>query len=242
MASNQRQYELRLFETILHDCSYLPHEQARTLIADPKFPMNKTVYGELAAYGFRRSGDNVYRPACPKCNACVPIRIPVDRFQPRRSQRRIAKRNADLSYSVRAGEFDESHFQLYKRYQQARHGDGEMARHQPLDYQGFLLSEWCDTLLVEMRLADELIGVAVVDQMHEGLSAVYTFFDPNHAARSPGVQAILWAIDEVRRRRLKWLYLGYWIGECDKMAYKQEYLPQERLREGQWLEWNGFAR
>ncbi|NKC13069.1 MAG: arginyltransferase [Gammaproteobacteria bacterium] len=240
--SNEQRISLRFFETILHPCSYLPGQRAKTVVADPSYPMTAHLYGVLAAYGFRRSGDNIYRPACPDCNACVPVRIPVARFKPKRSQRRVARKNADLSVQVLPAQYHEQHFNLYRRYQRARHGDGEMARHTPDDYIGFLMSDWCKTTLAEMRLDDELLAVAVLDELRDGLSAVYTFFEPSYSQRSLGVHAILWAIDEVQRRNGHWLYLGYWIGECEKMAYKNEYLPQERLRDGQWMEWNGPAR
>lgn len=234
MSDAEAPRRLRFFETVQHPCSYLPGRWARTVVADPRFPADRSLYTLLSQHGFRRSGEHIYRPVCPGCDACVPVRLPVREFRPRRSQRRVARRNADLRLSLTPAAYHEEHFELYWRYQQARHGDGEMALHGPDDYRGFLLSNWCDTYLLEMRSAARLVGVGVLDRLEDGLSAVYTFFHPGESARSPGVLAVLAAIDEARRRGLDYLYLGYWIAECAKMAYKADYLPQERLRDGRW--------
>jgi leucyl-tRNA---protein transferase len=225
---------LRLFETAPNPCNYLDGETSRTVVADPNFPLDQFTYTQLARHGFRRSGSFVYRPACESCDQCVPVRVRALDFLPRRSQRRVKRANADLNYTVLDGAFHQAHFDLYRRYQTARHGDGDMANHVESDYQSFLFADWCNTQLVEMRLDERLLGVAVLDVVDDGLSAVYSFFDPDLPSRSLGVQALLWGIDEVCTRGLEWLYLGYWIEACGKMSYKSEYLPQQRFYDGQW--------
>lgn len=221
----------------MHACSYLPGRWARTVVADPSFPADAALYARLADVGFRRSGDHIYRPMCPECEACVPVRLRAAGFKPRRSQRRIARTNRDLVCTFGPARFEIEHFALYSRYQGARHAEGEMALHDEDDYRGFLLSSWSNTELLEMRDTEgSLLAVAVVDVLEQGLSAVYTFFAPEASRRGPGVQALLVIIEEARRRELEWVYLGYWIAGCDKMSYKDQYRPQQHLIEGQWTD------
>lgn len=223
-----------LFATPAHACSYLPERDATTLFVDPEFPKDAGIYTLLSRNGFRRSGEHVYRPNCETCNACVPVRVPVDRFVPRRSQRRTLRANQDLHVITREGVFCEEHFLLYDRYLSARHANGGMDNPTRKQYREFLLSSWADTLLFEFRLGARLVAVAVADRLLDGLSSVYTFFDPRLSARSIGSYCILWQIEEVRRLGLDWLYLGYWIADSPKMLYKKDFLPQERLVEGRW--------
>lgn len=220
-------------------CSYLPGRDSVSLFADPDAAMNMAVYSQLAAHGFRRSGAHVYRPHCPTCQACVPMRIPGNSFRPSRSQRRTLKANAEVQATIRDASFDEEHFALYRHYISSRHAGGGMDDPCPENYLAFLTSPWAETLFVEFRLHDELVSVSVLDMLTQGLSAVYTFFDPKFAALSPGRHGVLWAIGEARRRGLDYLYLGYWIADCVKMQYKQEYRPLELYLDGQW---RPFAR
>ncbi len=221
----QRLHTLKFYATQVHECSYLPGRDAITLFADPAAPMDTATYSALARLGFRRSGEHVYRPHCPGCNACVPVRIPVDQFRPDRSQRRTRARNTDLRVVAREPEFDPEHFELYQRYLSTRHPGGGMDSGDPDDYLRFVTSRWSDTLLYEFRLERRLLAVAAVDHLNDGLSAVYTFFDPDESRRSLGGWAVLWQIEETHRRGLPWLYLGYWIAESPKMAYKTRYRP-----------------
>lgn len=218
-----------------HPCSYLEGREAVTLFADPEATMSAAAYAELVDLGFRRSGSHVYRPHCPHCNACKAVRIPVSRFQPDRSQRRTARRNGDLDVTVVDASVDPGHFALYRRYMAHRHGGGGMDVEDPQQYRDFLISPWCDTRFVEFRLEQRLLAVAVVDCLPQGLSAVYTFFDPAESARGLGVQAVLWQVQEARRLNLPWVYLGYWIAESPKMAYKARYRPLEMFSSGRWL-------
>lgn len=230
-------HQLLLYLSREHDCSYLPGRSARSLIIDPEARMSPTLYGMLLERGFRRSGGMVYRPECPTCKECVPIRIPVSRFQPRRAQRRIWKRHQGLEMRERGPRFLQEHYDLYTRYILSRHPDGEMADISEEKYMVFLACDWCDTRFFEFRQGSgQLVAVAVTDLLPEGLSAVYTFFEPACSHLSPGVLSVLWQIHAARERGLTWLYLGYWIQGCRKMRYKEEYRPIQTLVANRWQE------
>lgn len=226
--------KIELFLGGEHPCSYLQGQDARSLYVDPSSHLNVPLYSALAEQGFRRSGDLVYRPQCGDCAACVPVRLPVGRFSPDRSQWRILRRNGDLSVIRKPAGFDEEHYRLFRRYLEARHDDGGMADSSPQEFIGFLGSRWADVWFVEFRHEEALLAVAVVDRLDSGLSAVYTFFDPDHAQRGLGVFAVLWQIGEAKRLGLDWLYLGFWVGDCRKMSYKERYRPLEALIGGYW--------
>lgn len=231
--------ELRFFTTAEHECGYLPGQTARTVVADPRQVSNMALYSRLAEFGFRRSGAHVYVPHCAACQACIPVRVDTARFRPRRNQRRVLKRNQDLRDTWRAAAYVPEHYDLYRRYMQARHADGTMAGHSASEYREFLLSHWSDTLLLEVREGQTLLAVAVVDELDNGLSAVYTFFAPEAARRSLGVYAILKTLARCRDEARPWLYLGYLIEACAKMSYKRAYTPQQRYQHGHWAWWNG---
>ncbi len=229
--------QVRLFRTTAHPCQYLPERTARTLVVDPQMEKSSDLYDALLNLGFRRSGNDFYRPYCGDCRSCVPIRIPVDRFQPRRNQRRTWERLSDgAQVSIHPARFDAEYFDLYCRYIETRHPGSEMSSPTPDDFTRFLISPWGDTLFVEVRRNRKLLAVAVTDLLPTGLSAVYTFFEPGRAGESPGVFCILRQIEEARRRRLDWLYLGFWIPGCRKMEYKKEYRPLQLLHNGAWRE------
>jgi arginine-tRNA-protein transferase len=201
--------------------------------------MDGRMYEFLLARGFRRSGSHVYRPACEPCLRCVPVRIPVNRFTPNRSQRRNARLNADLRLIERPAHFSPEHYALYETYVRSRHGDGSMAEQvSPENYNDFLILPWGgETMLLELRLDGHLMGVAVTDRLPKSLSAVYTFFDPECSIRAPGTYAVLRQIELARALGLEQLYLGYWIEECRKMSYKDAYRPLQAWIGGQWLEY-----
>lgn len=217
-----------------HACGYLSAQVAQMAYVGPETSMSATLYSLLAEQGFRRSGDLVYRPYCADCSACVPVRVPPARFVPNRSQVRAWKRNADLTVRVKAAVFEEEHFHLFSRYLKSRHAEGVMALSTRDEYIEFLASDWARTSFVEFRLNDLLLAVAVVDHLRDALSAVYTFYDPLFGERSLGTLAVLWQIMEARRLGLSWLYLGYWITDCRKMAYKSRFRPFEALVAGHW--------
>lgn len=221
-----------------HQCNYLPDKQALTVFADPNVPMTTAIYSRIIEYGFRRSGEYVYIPKCPDCNSCISVRIPVNEFVPSRNQRRVLNKNSDLSVQYHAPVFNDEHYQLYRTYIHSRHSGGGMDNPTARDYLKFLSSSWSDTVFYEIRLHNQLIGVTVADRLHTGLSAVYTYFDPDQEKRSPGSYAILWLIDEARRLGLRWLYLGYYIPNCQKMNYKDQYRPLEAFITGQWCKYS----
>lgn len=225
---------LRFFATPGHPCSYLAGREATTVFADPGHPKDPALYTVLSRLGFRRSGTHIYRPGCAVCSACIPVRIPVARFRPRRIQRRVRTANRDLVFRVRRARFDPRHFALYRRYLSARHAGGGMDDPSPRQYREFLISAWCDTLFFEYSLGTEVVAVSVIDRLTDAFSCVYTFFDPMHERRSLGTYAILHAIEVARRRSLRWLYLGYYIARSPKMRYKAGFQPQERFVDGRW--------
>lgn len=225
---------VRVFATYPHNCSYLPGEQATTLFVDPSTTIDARIYSQLSVIGFRRSGPHLYRPHCVACNACVPARVNVEHFRASRNQRRILQRNADLQVREVQRIDTPEHFDLYSRYIEDRHRDGDMYPPDRDQFNSFLTREWGCTRFVEFRDAARLLAVAVLDQLDNGLSAIYTFFDPGQAPRSLGTYVILWQIDHARRLGLPALYLGYWIRNCRKMNYKTKFRPIELLVNGKW--------
>lgn len=220
-----------------HDCSYLPGEQAQSLFVHPEFSLSPPIYGQLLEQGFRRSGAQIYKPHCRLCNACIPVRIPVAVFQPTRKHRRCWEKNRLLTARILPANFQERHYRLYQRYQSARHAGSSMANSSRSEYMDFLASSWCNTWFVEFSLAGELLAVAIVDRLDEALSAVYTFFDPRHDHLSLGTYAVLWQIRQAQQRNLKWLYLGYWLRDCQKMSYKTQYRPIQAFIADVWRQY-----
>jgi arginine-tRNA-protein transferase len=226
--------QLEFYLTPEHECSYLPDRQAMTLFADPHREIGTDLYSQLIQFGFRRSGKLVYRPRCPLCDACIPLRLPVQQFRPNRSQRRNWRNNTDVALQIRPATFSEEHFDLYLRYIGSRHSGGGMDDDDPNKYRDFLFNPHLDVQFHEFRLAGKLVAVAVTDHLHNALSAVYTYFDPAQADRGLGVYAILSQIQTAQQRNLDYLYLGYWIAESAKMAYKSGFVPNETFRDGHW--------
>lgn len=217
-----------------HPCSYLEGQVAQSAFVHPNFQHTPSSYRVLLEHGFRRSGSHVYTPYCNHCNACIPVRIPVSAFHPNRSQKRAWKKNKETKALIKPPVFDPKHFRLYQKYQQTRHPDSTMAESTKEDYMSFLTSRWCDTRFVEFHLEQQLISVAVVDCVDKAWSAVYTFFDPDFSAYSPGVYAVLWEIEQAKQEQLDWLYLGFWIEDCRKMAYKNQYRPIQHYFNNNW--------
>jgi len=225
---------VRLYASPPHPCAYLDGREAITQFIDPSQRIDTRLYSQLVDVGFRRSGEYVYRPRCNSCRECQPARIPTLAFRTSRSQQRTWRRNQDLEIDIIPAGFREEHFALYRRYISSRHAGGDMDVTQPERYREFLLSSWSDTWCYEFRLHRRLLAVAVVDRLVHGLSAVYTFYDPDHADRGLGTYAVLREIADARSEGLKWLYLGYWIAECQKMNYKRRFRPLEIYRDGIW--------
>lgn len=226
---------LQFYLTSPYPCSYLAGQTARSQVVTPAHLVDGMAYSQLIQAGFRRSGLFTYRPQCAQCQACIPVRVVVKEFIPSRTQRRTGKRNAGLLVAEpRRPYFDPAHFELYQRYQASRHAGGGMDHDDSEQYAHFLLQSNVDTYLVEFREAGELRMVSVIDRVEDGLSAVYTFFDPDLAQRSFGVYSVLWQIELARSLDLPYVYLGYWIENSRKMAYKSQYQPLQGLIDADW--------
>lgn len=226
--------DMRFSITPEHDCSYLDNHKAITLFVDPNYPVNMNQYSALAKLGFRRSGEHVYRPHCSDCGLCIPVRLPVDEFKPARSQRRNKNLNNDLIMSVKDAVFNNEHYDLYRKYMKGRHAGGGMDNDEPESYETLIKANWSSSKLLEFRLDHKLMMVAVIDLFDDGVSAVYTFFDPGFSNRGLGVYGILSEIEYVKSLQLDWLYLGYWNPKTNKMSYKANYQPIEFFDGQEW--------
>lgn len=216
-------------------CPYVPGRTERKVVTEITGPDSERLHDRLSRAGFRRSHNIAYAPVCPSCRACVPIRIPVATFQPDRTQRRNWQRNAGIEGYEAPARATAEQYQLFQRYQQARHGDGDMAAMSFYDYRAMVEDTPIDTVMIEFRdEEDGLVGACLTDRLGDGLSAVYSFFAPDMDRRSLGTYAILWLVERARAQGLPYVYLGYWVPESRKMAYKARFRPIEILTGGAW--------
>ncbi len=225
---------LQLYLTAPYPCSYLPNKEARSQVATPTFLITTPIYSELVRQGFRRSGTFTYRPHCNSCCQCVPARVVVADFKTSRSQRRSWKRHHALQVNILPLQDKPEYFELYRRYQHTRHAEVGGKEDNPEQYRNFLLQSHVDTLLVEFREGDTLRMVSIVDVLDDGLSAVYTFFETELTHTSFGTFNVLWQIELCRKLGMPYLYLGYWIRDSQKMAYKAKFQPLQGLHENEW--------
>ena len=222
------------YQTPVHPCGYLPNRYSINIFADPNTEISSHTYSWLIDHGFRRNGSHLYRPQCPDCNACIPTRVCVNNFKLSRSQQRTLKRNQDLVIKIVNKNFIQEHFDLYMQYLKDRHNESPMTLSTQHDYEEFILGTWSDTQFMEFRLAEKLICVAVFDNLSQGLSAAYTYYDAAFRNRSLGTLAILKLLELAKTQKLDYVYLGYWIKECQKMSYKINFSPIEGFTNKQW--------
>jgi leucyl-tRNA---protein transferase len=216
-------------------CPYVPGRTERKVVTEITGPDAESLHDRLSRAGFRRSHNIAYAPVCPGCRSCVPIRIPVAEFRPERTLRRIARANEDVEGFEVPARASSEQFNLFQRYQQARHADGDMATMSLYDYRAMVEDTPIETFIAEFRDRDDrLVGACLTDRLGDGLSAVYSFFAPGQERRSLGTFAILWLIERARELELPFVYLGYWVPESRKMAYKARFRPSEILIGGSW--------
>ena len=227
---------VRMFRTGTHACGYWADREARDLVLDPRDPRLPQLYPMALDWGFRRSGDIVYRPSCVGCQACVAVRVPVASFRPDRSQRRCLKRNADVDARIVAPLRTAEHLALYRKYLTTRHRGGGMEDHGAPEFEQFLIGSWNEGRFLELRErgSHRLLAVAVTDLVDAALSAVYTFYDPDAAARGLGTLAVLKQLEWAARDGRSHLYLGYWIAGHAKMDYKRRFQPLEGFNGRGW--------
>jgi arginine-tRNA-protein transferase len=226
---------ISFYLTAPHECPYLDNREAQTLFLSPEIEASQPLYDKLIQQGFRRSGEHIYRPHCATCDECKSSRIPVTQFEFSRRYKRTEKKAEQIQIIEKEAVFTVEHFQLYDKYIACRHRDGDMYPPSIRQYKEFILCPWLPVKFLEMRTTDgRLIGCAVFDRLEDGLSALYTYFDPDYSYLSLGRLAVLTLIRCAIKEKRPYVYLGYWIRQSPKMAYKCEYAPLEIFEDGQW--------
>ncbi len=228
---------LEFYITPNHACPYLDDQQSKTLFMSPEIQATDRLYNGLIENGFRRSGDHVYRPHCDSCKACISLRVPCNDFSLSKQQKRCAKKGLRFIQQIQSAHFDQDHYQLFERYINARHTDGDMYPTSEKQYREFILCDWLNTQFLDLiePTTGKLIACLVFDELESGTSAIYSFFDPALSKFSPGRLLVLKLIELTKQKQLDYVYLGYWIKNCRKMSYKGEYRPVECFVEEHWV-------
>lgn len=228
--------KLRLYQSAPYSCPYIPANSAHHQTTQPGTALSSDIYSELINLGFRRAGDRIHRPNCLHCTQCISLRIPVSLFHANRSQRRVFSKNINLSVTVVINPDYSNYLDLYQEYIKHRHPESESMQDALSTFEDFLFSPWSDTFSIEFRLPNQqLICVSICDPLKQGWSAVYTFFDIEYSHLSLGTFSILKQIELLKHRHLDYLYLGYWINDCDKMNYKTQFKPCEGFTNEHWI-------
>jgi arginine-tRNA-protein transferase len=227
--------KIQLYLTEPHPCSYLEDKAAITAYVDPKTDVNDLTYNYLSEKGFRRSGQYIYAPRCITCKACIPVRIPAAKFKPNRSQRRCLNKNTDITTRLTTSIDVDEHYSIYHKYIATRHTDGDMYPATMGQFKSFIGTAWDCTRYLEFRLEDKLICCALIDLLSTGMSAIYTYFDPDYSSRSLGTYSILRQIETTVDHNLDHVYLGYWIRDSAKMNYKTNFRPLQFYLENHWM-------
>ncbi len=240
MSQSTQSQKIPFLLTPEHPCPYLENKTAKTLFLSPEVEVNPQVYSGLIKQGLRRSGEQIYLPYCDNCQACISVRIPVEQFQASRSQKRCLNRMNQFRFEVKPANYSQENFELFQNYIKQRHKDSDMYPTSEKQFREFLLCEWIDCYFLNfICLADNrLVATAVFDKVDSGLSAVYTYFDSSYEKYSLGKMAILYLIELTKNDKLDYLYLGYWIKECQKMTYKSQYRPIQCFINKRWTQLN----
>ena len=228
--------KIHFYTTTKYSCSYIDKMNAQSLVVTPYKSIKQNIFQDLVEKGFRRSGQYIYKPNCESCTACIPIRLVADKFLPSKTQKRIIRNHSHLRTQEAPLIFKQNHFDLYLKYQNKRHSPLENKQNDLNDYNDFLIKSNVKSKLIEFWDGDLLKIVTIVDILNDGISAVYTFFNPNDKKVSYGTYAVTWLINWCKKEQLKYIYLGYWIGECNKMKYKTNFKPYELFIDGYWQE------
>lgn len=226
---------LTLYKTEPHACSYIENNEAITLYIDPLAEIDQTTHTYLSEQGFRRSGPIIYKPHCMHCQECISIRIPVNAYIFSRKERRVLQKNSDLDVFAVEHIHHDDFYQLYANYIKTRHADGDMYPPNREQYDNFFSNPFGNTQFIVFKKQHEVKAIAIIDKLNNGLSAVYTFFDPHDDKRSLGTLAVLWQIQQARTLQLPFVYLGYWVKHCQKMRYKTTFTPSEIYFNKQWI-------